>query len=260
MTTARELYTKIIPHAMSAYVAKTPDMQSAKEMAHALATECVNECGRLGMLEDVAPAQRQYTAPPLETMVSVGGGQGGGAGGGVQGIARFADTQHQGGPVQGINPVGAPYQPAPHYNTPSAPQAVSPSALATAPAAPWYPPHLAHLHQPSPPPIPVGTPYAQVASGQGQVAQQQQPYDVAGTKIVPPTGSTFVPPAQAGVMNQVTQVPTPQGHSALGTDGVIAQPSQRPNTQDQIVAPAAQLVVQQAGGAGTTFVPERIVR
>jgi hypothetical protein len=61
-------------------------------------------------------------------------------------------------------------------------------------------------------------------------------------------------------MTQVTQIPTPQGHSALGTDGVISQPSQRPTTNDTIIAPSQQLVVQQAGGSGTQFVPEQIKR
>jgi hypothetical protein len=61
-------------------------------------------------------------------------------------------------------------------------------------------------------------------------------------------------------MGTVHQIPTPQGHSALGTDGVIVQPAQRPTQQDTVVAPGNQLVVQQAGGAGTQFVPEHIVR
>jgi hypothetical protein len=259
MTTSKELYTKILPHAMAAYTAKSADMQSAKQMAHSLAVECVTECGRLGMLEDVMPVQRQYVAAPLgSTNLAIGGG---GGGGGSQGLATFAESQLQGGPVSGVNPVGAPYQPAPHYNMANRPGGgVQPSAPQPAPAPPWYPPHLAHLHQPPISAAPVGTPQALVASGEGQVVSQMQPYDVAGLKMVPPTGNTFVPPAQAGVMNNVVQVPTPQGHSALGTDGVIAQPSQRPNTQDAIIAPASQLVVQQAGGAGTTFVPERIVR
>jgi hypothetical protein len=135
---------------------------------------------------------------------------------------------------------------------------------------PWYPPHLAHLFKPQAPPaqtVPVvgsqGPGYVQearIASGAGTVAQQQQPYDVAGQKIVPPHGNTFQPPNQAGVMNNVVMVATPQGHSALGTDGVIAQPIQRPNSQDAIVAPANQSVITQAGGAGTQFVPEHIVR
>lgn len=255
MTTAKELYTKILPHAMAAYTAKSSDLQSAKQMAHSLAAECVAECGRLGMLEDVQAATRQYVAAPLvqpeQPMASSG----------AQGLAKFAASQPQGGPVAGVNPVGSPYQPAAHYNaTGQQGGAVQPPAVVTAPAAPWYPPHLAHLHQQPGSSIPVGTPQAQVASGQGQVASQPQPYDVGGMRVVPPVGNTFVPPAQAGVMNNVVQVPTPQGHSALGTDAVISQPSQRPNTQDTIVAPGNQLVVQQAGGAGTTFVPERIVR
>lgn len=260
MTTAQELYTKILPHAMSAYVAKSPDMESAKQMAHSLANECVAECGRLGMLEDVRAMQREYTAAPPLPMTPQQ------AGTGSQGLATFAEPQVQGGPLQAVSPVGTPYEPARHYNVAGMMSGVGggpaqPPAPQTAPAAPWFPPHLAHLHRPSAAPVvPVGTPQSQIASGQGQVATQQQPYDVAGTRMVPPVGNTFVPPAQAGVMNNVVQVPTPQGHSALGTDGVIAQPSQRPNTQDVIVAPQNQLVVQQAGGAGTMFVPEQIKR
>lgn len=256
MTTSKELYTKILPHAMAAYTAKSSDMQSAKQMAHSLAAECVAECGRLGMLEDVQAASRQYAALPLTQQ-----GQQPAASSGAQGLALFAETQPQGGPVGGLVPVGSPYQPAPHYNAAGqAGAAQQPPAMAAEPAAPWYPPHLAHLHRQNAPAVSVGTPQAQIASGQGQIASPMQPYDVAGMRVVPPAGNTFVPPAQAGVMNNVVQVPTPQGHSALGTDAVISQPTQRPNTQDTIVAPASQLVVQQAGGAGTTFVPERIVR
>jgi hypothetical protein len=261
MTTAKELYTKVFTHALSAFITKQSDTVSAKQMADALSMEVVNECGRLGLLEDIQGTTRQY-AEPIPSAITPQQ-----AGTGSQGLATFAETQMQGGPLQSVAPVGTPYEPARHYGVAgmmpgvgAGSTPVQPPAVSTAPAAPWFPPHLAHLHQPPVSAAPLGVPQARVALGQGQVASQQAPYDVGGMRVVPPTGNTFVPPAQAGVMNNVVQVPTPQGHSALGTDGVISQPSQRPNTQDMIVAPGNQLVVQQAGGAGTTFVPEQIKR
>lgn len=261
MATSKELYTNILPHAMAAYSAKSADMESAKQMAHALAGEVVNECARMGLLSDVRP---EIQSPPegmgmVTPQMVAAVASGAPAAIGTQGLARFVSLEQQGNSPGGVVPVGAPHQPAQHYNvttgynSSSHPQP-APSAV---PAAPWYPPHLAHLHAPQ---VPVGTPQAQVALGQGAVAMQKTPYNVGGTQVVPATGDTFVPPAQAGVMNHVVQVPTPQGHSALGTDGVISQPSQRPNTQDAVIAPSNQLVITQAGGAGTTFVPERIVR
>jgi hypothetical protein len=317
MTTAQELYMNLTPHVLAACVTKPGDMVSAKQMADSIVRECVGECARLGLLDDVQPVARQAPSapgpaqfgapefaapqpspiPPVETV-----------GYGPQGLARFVEAQPQGNGGIAVVPVGQPHQPAQHYNVVGAPASAQPPAPAVAQATPWYPPHLAHLHQPQPTaptavPPPVASPaamgsappsvpwfpphlahlfqptappaatvpvvgnqgpgYAQgarVASGAGTVAQQQQPYDVGGTKIVPPTGSTFQPPNQAGVMNNVVHVATPQGHSALGTDGVIAQPIQRPNSQDTIVAPANQSVITQAGGAGTQFVPEHIVR
>jgi hypothetical protein len=256
MATAQDLYTKILPHAMAAYAGKSSDMESAKQMAHALASECVGECARLGLLEGTAREERPYGMMPSSS-VNVAPGSG------AQGLARFAEPDPQGGTQSGIAPVGSPYQPAPHYNVTGGATEVAPQppAPVTQPATPWYPPHLRYLHEPqTPAPVPSRTPQALVASGAGTVARQQEPYDVGSMKVVPPTGSTFVPPAQAGVMNNVVQVPTPQGHSALGTDGVIVQPSQRPNTQDQIIAPGNQSVITQAGGAGTMFVAERIGR
>jgi hypothetical protein len=275
MATSKELYTNILPHAMAAYIGKSSDVESAKQMAHALASEMVNECARMGLLEDVRPQVQSpsegmgMVTPQMVAAVASGTP----AAVGTQGLARFVAPEQQGNSPGGVVPVGAPHQPAQHYNVTGGyngnghPQ----PAPAAAPAAPWYPPHLAHLHQPQAPsaaPVagPGGVPIrypaaqAQVALGEGSVAAQRAPYDVGGTMIVPSAGETFVPPAQAGVMNHVVQVPTPQGHSALGTEGVIAQPAQRPNNQDVIVAPANQSVITQAGGSGTTFVPERIVR
>jgi hypothetical protein len=261
VTTAQELYTKILPHAMAAYAGKSSDMESAKQMAHALASECAGECARLGLLEGISAEQRPYGSLPA---VNASGNANVAPSSGAQGLARFVEPDPQGGTVSGVSPVGSPYQPAQHYNVAgnSDQTASQPSALAAQPATPWYPPHLRYLHEPQAASAQVQSraPQAQIASGAGMVARQQEPFDVGGMKVVPPTGNTFVPPAQAGVMNNVVQVPTPQGHSALGTDGVIVQPSQRPNTQDQIIAPGNQAVITQAGGAGTTFVAERIGR
>ncbi len=252
MATAKDLYTNILPHAMGAFAAKTADLESAKQMAHALTNECVSECARLGLLEDMQQEVRPYGLAPADTAPARGNGP--------QGLATFAETQSQGSGPQGIAPIGQPYQPVPHYNVASAPAAAQPAAPPPPTATPWYPPHLAYMHQPpAAAPQPIGTPQAKVATGEGTVASQMQPYDVGGMKVVPPTGQTFVPPAQAGVMNNVVQVPTPKGYSALGTDGVIVQPSQRPNNQDMVVAPGNQPVITQAGGAGTMFVPEKIV-
>lgn len=269
MTTAQELYTNILPHAIAAYSAKTPDMESAKQMAHALTADVVNECNRMGLLngsqsQPVSPSQGMgAVAPQLVAAVASPTSQPVG----TQGPVLFAQAEQQGNSPGGIMPVGAPNQPPQYYGVAGAtnPKPIQPAAIPAAPAAPWFPPHLAHLHRPQPQtaaPVarPVGVPQAIVASGEGAVAMQRMPYDVGGTQFIPSSGETFVPPAQAGVMNNVVQVPTPQGHSALGTDGVIVQPSQRPNTQDVIVAPSNQAVITQAGGSGTMFVPERIVR
>jgi len=317
MTTAQELYMNLTPHVLAACVSKPGDMTSAKQMADAIVRECVGQCALLGLLEDAQPVAQQTQAaipaqfgvpefvtpapapvPPVEAV-----------GYGPQGLARFAEAEVHGNGGIAVVPVGQPHQPAQHYNVIGGPNSAQPPAQAVASAAPWYPPHLAHLHQPQPmaptalppqvqspavaqpaqqpsapwypphlahlfkpqaPPassVPVvgsqGPGYVQearIASGAGTVAQQQQPYDVAGQKIVPPAGNTFQPPNQAGVMNNVVMAATPQGYSALGTDGVITQPIQRPNGQDAIVAPANQSVITQAGGAGTKFVPEHIVR
>jgi hypothetical protein len=309
---SEELYMNLTPHVLSACVSKagaSSDMASVKQMADAIVRECVGECARLGLLEDVeaAPAEPLAQQPrqfgTLETTGAPAPAQD--VGHGPQGLPRFVEAEVHGNGGIPIVPVGQPHQPAQHYNVVGGPGGMQPPAQAAAPAAPWYPPHLAHLHQPQPmaqaavpPPVtspaqaqvqvgqdvpwypphlahlhrqqpppaaavpvvgqPSQVPQAQVATGAGVVASQMRPYDVGGTKIVPPTGSTFQPPNQAGVMNNVVHVATPQGHSALGTDGVIAQPIQRPNSQDTIVAPGNQAVITQAGGAGTQYVPERI--
>jgi len=308
MTTAQELYMNLTPHVLSACVSRPGDMTSAKQIADAIVRECVAECARLGLLEDVGQATRMAppasefatsAEAPVQPVESIGRGP--------QGLPRFVEAEVQGSGNIPVIPVGQPHQPAQHYNFIGTPGPEQPPAAVPQPPAPWYPPHLAHLHQPQPlpqaavpPPVqravqaPVQSdvpwhpphlahlfkdsarPAASVPvvgtqnpgqiqemralSGAGRIAEQQQPYDVAGTKFVPPAGSTYQPPNQAGVMNTVVHVATPQGHSALGTDGVIAQPTQRPMGQDTVVAPQNQAVITQAGGAGTKFEPEHIVR
>ena len=264
MTTAQELYVRILPHALSAYTAKTSDMDSAKQMADNLTRACVQECGNLGLLADRVPSTQQHqyerapVAPSPEPQQS-----------GSVGLAKFAEAPYQGGVQQGLSPLGTPGQPSLHYAKPGMqnPQAVQAPAAAPPVATPWYPPHLAYLHQPSAPAAqpaqPKGgfqVPQAQVALGEGSVSTPLQPQVFGNQTFVPPAGSTFQPPAQAGVMTQVTQIATPQGHSALGTDGVISQPSQRPTSKDVVVNPAGQLVVTPVGAGGSVFVPEHIVR
>ena len=83
---------------------------------------------------------------------------------------------------------------------------------------------------------------------------------MGGQQIFPPAGGKYEPPIQAGVMGSVTQAPNPQGYNALGTNGVIQQPEQRPNGRDVVVAPGNQPMIPAVGGSGTTFVPEKIVR
>jgi hypothetical protein len=77
----------------------------------------------------------------------------------------------------------------------------------------------------------------------------------AGAAAVAPTSD------QAGVMNVVTQAPTPeQGPSAFGTGGVIAPVVQKPSGREVVVAPQNQPMIPHVGGNGTTFVPEKIAR
>lgn len=188
MPTAQELYVSLLPHALSAYAAKTPDMTSAKQMAHALAEECVNECARLGILGG-SGVERHSNPRAEQAPVGTPGS-----------IPQFAQPNQSGGGGMALVPLGTPQQPAQHFN------------------------------------------------------------HVGGQEIVPPAGAKYEPPIQAGVMNTVVQVPTPQGYSALGTNGVISQPVQRPNGKDQVIAPSNQAMIPQVGGNGTMFVPERIVK
>jgi hypothetical protein len=185
--TPKELYARIYPVALAAYAQKNSDAESAKQMAHALAKEVVDQCCSLGVFGEVATSAE---------------GQVRGRGIGDRGVPAFAETRPAGTGAVPVMPAGAPQQAAQHYN------------------------HVA----------------------------------VGGREIVPPTGGQYIPPDQAGVMNHVVHVPTPESHSALGTDGVISQPVQRPNSSDTVVAPAQKSMIPAIGGNGTTFVPERIVR
>lgn len=103
MTTAKELYMSLLPHALAAYAQKTSDMTSAKEMAAALANECVSECIRLGIID--AEGQGQMAARALVPMTP-----------GAAGLPTFAQAQQQGGGAQPLVPLGTPQQPAQHYN------------------------------------------------------------------------------------------------------------------------------------------------
>lgn len=191
-TTPDQLYMMLLPPALASYAAKNSDMTSAKQMADALARECVLECMRLGILGGGGSSRRE--TPQSEAS-------------GPLGIPQFAGETQQGSSPGALTPVGAPQQPAQHYN---------------------------HV--------------------------MGSPVGVGGVQIVPAAGGKYDPPAQAGVMSTVTQAPNPQGQSALGTNGVINQPEQRPNGKDVIVAPQNQPTIPSVGGASTTFIPERIVR
>ena len=202
MMTPKELYMKLIPHALAAYAQKTSDMESAKQMAHALAKECVDECARLGII-DAGTQQAPY-------------GRAGQAPAGTPGVPEFAEQGQQVGSAAPLVPSGAPHQPAQHYN---------------------------HV------------PVAGVT--QGQPTGGAQPM-IGGHQFVPPPGEGYQPPLQAGVMGTVTQTQTPEGYSALGTNGVINQPVQRQSGKDVVIAPAQKSMIPSVGGAGTTFVPEKI--
>lgn len=106
----------------------------------------------------------------------------------------------------------------------------------------------------------VNGPQAPVAVGGGGAPAVALTQKVGGQTIVPAPGHNFTPPAQAGVMNVVQQTSTPQGHSALGTSGIISPVIQHPMGQEQIVAPAGEKVIVGVGGAHSTFIPEQIAR
>jgi hypothetical protein len=204
MITPKDLYLKLVPHALAAYAQKTSDMESAKQMAHALAKECVDECARLGII-DAGIEQAPYARSAPQ-----------GAPVGAPGIPTFVEPGMQAGPASALVPSGAPQQPAQHYN-----------------------------HVPL------------AGSVQGQPTGGAQPM-IGGQQFIPPAGEGYQPPLQAGVMGTVTHVPTPDGHSALGTGGVISQPVQRPSGKDVVINPQQKPMIPSIGGSGTTFVPEKI--
>lgn len=105
--TPKELYQKILPHALSAYVQKTPDTESAKQMAHAVAKETVDVCAQLGIFDGGIPADEQYRRAQ---------GGGGGVSVGVPGVPSFAETRPAGAGPAPLVPSGSPHQPVQHYN------------------------------------------------------------------------------------------------------------------------------------------------
>src|SRR5271170_1883171 len=202
MTTAQELYMNLTPHVLSARVSKPGDMTSAKQMADAIVRECVGECGRLGLLEDARPVQEvstQFGAPefvtpspaPIPPVEAVGYGP--------QGLARFVEPASYGGGAIPVVPVGQPHQPAQHYNVIGSPNSTQPSAASTQPAAPWYPPHLAHLHQP------------QAMAPTAQPPQVQSPGGVAAQ----PQSAPWYPPHLAHLFKP--QAPPAQAVPVVGS-------------------------------------------
>lgn len=299
VTTPDALYAKMVPIALARLSGPGVSEATAKELAHGLASECVAECGRLGLFErrEEAPANGHRIAASLAAQPEVIGN----AAPVVMGSPSVPVFAPQ-GPVPGsgaqaMTPIGTPHQPAQHYNhmsqpasgagqpttslftapvMQSAPQAPPPAPARVAPQPDvvqsdvrWYPPHLKHLYEPSPPPqpssvlqAPVATPVGipqptQMVPGAGEMAEQPS---VGGQRIVTATGDGYMPPAPTGVMNTVMHIPTPNGHSALGLNGVISQPEQKPNQYEQVVAPQGQRVITPVGAGGSMYVPERIVK
>src|SRR5271166_1105901 len=105
MTTAQELYMNLTPHVLAACVSKPGDMTSAKQMADAIVRECVGECARLGLLEDVRPAAQevqvagpvQFGAPEFVTPIPAPIPSVEAVGYGPQGLARFVEADSYGG-------------------------------------------------------------------------------------------------------------------------------------------------------------------
>jgi len=134
----------------------------------------------------------------------------------------------------------------------------SPGVPAFAPPVAPFGPGAAALVAPGTPQQPAQH-YNYPGTQPGQ-ARPEIPASIGGQQLFPPAGAKYTPPDQAGVVGSVTQAPTPQGYNALGTNGVINVPEQRPNGKDVVVNPSNQPMIPAVGGAGTTFVPERIVR
>ena len=99
--TPDELYMRLLPPALASYAAKSSDMVSAKQMADALARECVMECARLGIIDDGNGARRH---------------SGRSEGVGAPGIPQFAGETQQGSSPGALVPVGGPQEPVRHFN------------------------------------------------------------------------------------------------------------------------------------------------
>lgn len=127
------------------------------------------------------------------------------------------------------------------------------------PGIPTFAPLVAPLGPGATALAPPGTPQ-QPVQHYNHLATQNPPGGVGGQQIFPPAGGKYVPPDQAGVMGTVTQASTPQAFSALGTNGIINQPEQRPSGKEVVINPSNQSMIPAVGGNGTMFVPERIVR
>src|SRR5271156_6779864 len=232
--TPTEMYLKIICAAAPAFAAKDNNLIAAQQNADTLARGCVKMCNDLGLFATAPPAPAAQPQPG------------------------FAHAPMQVAP-QAIVAQQAPQTPVSFPQDPPAQQ-----------AAPQPVPQQVQQGQAPPPPAPFpqataapqatgvgGIPQAPVAMGDGQLAQTAQPQIIAGTAIVPPAGNTYAPRNQAGVQNTVVQTSTPQGHSALGSGGVIAPVIQKPTGPEMIVNPGGQAVIQ--GGPVPQPVQEQIV-
>jgi len=177
--------------------------------------------------------------------------------------------------IGAVQPVSQSPTVQPSYVSPQQPQVAQPPPRVALQSnvvesdVPWYPPHLAYMHQKPVPPPQVQVPQASQVPGTPQLAQSvpgmgavtmAAPPEVGGQKIVNATGDGYMPPAPAGVMNTVVHLPTPQGHSALGLSGVISQPEVKPSQYERVIAPQNERVVTPVGVGGTQFVPENIVK
>jgi hypothetical protein len=239
--TPNDMFLQIMVRAAPAFASKGDNnLVGAQQNAEALAKACVQRCFELGLFN----GQPAVAAPPPAPQQIA-----------PQAAPAPVASFPQDTPIAAPQVVAAPVVAVPAAAPLTTEQQLAATAAANAQAVPFPQATAAPQIQG------VGAPQAQVATGAGQPAAPPQPYTVAGTQIVPPAGGSFQPPAQAGVQNIVTQVPTPQGHSALGGGGVVSQPVQKPIGHETVVAPASQLVVQQPQGSGLPqVVAERIVR
>ncbi len=239
--TPSEMYLKIVCAAAPAFAAKDNNLVAAQQNADSLARGCVDMCSKLGLFAAAPPAPTAQPQPQP-----------------MQGLAPA--------PMQVVAPQAQPVQ---QQAVASFPQDPPQQQAAPAPLPPLAP--QVQAGQAPPPPVPFpqatpapqatgvgGIPQAPVAMGEGQLATPAQPQTIGGTQVVPPAGQTYAPPNQAGVQNTVVQTSTPQGHSALGSGGVISPVIQKPTGPEMIVNPGGQAVIQ--GGTVPQAVQEQIVR